>query len=113
MDIQFGQMKSKLISITLSLIGFCLAVYLYINRDGYLVRTYDSPDGEFTVEVYSYREWFVAPGDSGQGRGYVVLRNDKGKVLESRKANGVGTIDTVRWSESNVDIKLFATWDLP
>ena len=86
---------------------------IWKDAGGILVQASESPDGKYVVEVYADKEWFAVPGGSGSGSGYVTLvRKRDGEVLRKQACDGISTIDTVRWSPSEVEVKLFATWEL-
>lgn len=79
-----------------------------------IYKTFRSPDERYRVEVWRYPELYAAPGDSGGAPGFVRLVDSKsGKTIERKATEMVMLIDSVRWSSSSVDIKLFAEWSLP
>lgn len=88
------------------------AIVIATHRSS-LVRSYHSPDGRFAVEVHAYKEIFAMPGDGGSGRGFVTLRRSNGDIIEKKKSDYVGIVDSVIWREKTVDIKSFADWELP
>jgi hypothetical protein len=77
-------------------------------------RSFNSPDGRFVVTVFRDASWFAMPGQSGDSSGLVVLADKKtGRVIRRHDVDMVQRIDQLAWSSTNVDIKLFADWNLP
>ena len=77
-------------------------------------HSFSSPDGRFTVSVFRDGSLFAMPGQAGDSSGVVVLSDRKtGRIIQRRSVDMVQRIDQVLWSSTNVDIKLFADWNLP
>lgn len=86
------------------------------DKKGYkevMYKSYQSPDGRFTVEVTieeGGEDGF--PGMSGDQSGYVKLMNSTGEVLRKKHVEMVNIVDEPRWGENMVDIKFVAEWQL-
>jgi hypothetical protein len=77
-------------------------------------RTFWSPDGNFKIVVYRHPTLIAAPGGGGDAAGDVCLYAiHTGSLIEWKAIDMVQNIDQVKWSATNVDIKLFADWSLP
>ena len=81
---------------------------------GSAYRTFVSPDQRYKLVVYRSRQLFgPMPGQSGDVPGYVCLYDQRsGKVINRKWTEMVQTIDDVKWTSTNVEIKLFAEWKL-
>lgn len=107
-------MKKLLVGLLLvSLIVLCGVIWR--KESAFIYAVHESPDGRFIVRVMEYPRIFGHfPGDSGGGNGYVELIDTQAdRVVKRQSADLVMTVDTVRWEPREVDIKLFATWQLP
>jgi hypothetical protein len=65
-----------------------------------------------SVEVWVYGELYAPPGDAGSGKGFVLLKNGEGKVLEKKSTDLVIQIDEPRWFKDRVELPLFVDWIL-
>ena len=88
---------------------------IWRKESAFVYATHKSPDGGFVVRIMEYPRIFGHfPGDAGGGSGYVeLIDTGTNQVLKRQSTDMVMTIDTVRWEQHEVDIKLFASWPLP
>ena len=77
-----------------------------------LAEFYRSPLTAHAVEVWVIGELYALPGDAGSGKGFVLLKNGEGKVLEKKDVDLVIQIDVPRWFKDRVEVPLFADWIL-
>ncbi|WP_426357550.1 hypothetical protein ACPUVO_13960 [Pseudocolwellia sp. HL-MZ19] len=73
-----------------------------------------SPDKSYRIELFSYDNIFsVMPGSSaGDEAGYIRLYNKDNKLLNEKEIEMLQLVETVDWSNKQVNIKLIADWDL-
>jgi hypothetical protein len=95
-------------------VGFAFFLYSVDGRRGTEYRIFRSPDGRFSVVIYSSNRLLpIMPGQSGDPPGVVCLRDATGETLASEKVEMVQNVDQVNWSKTNVHIKFVADWKLP
>jgi hypothetical protein len=76
-------------------------------------RVFAIPNGRFEIVVYRTPMAFAMPGQSSDAPGYFQLRErNSGKVLQQRSVDMVSMVDQVEWSETNVNVRIFADWAL-
>lgn len=108
-------MKKYIFTIIILALLLISAIFYYRrDKSVILYRQFESPNDDFAIKVFMYPRRFHPPGDSGGGRGYVQLVNTRtGNILKEKETDMVMVIETVRWQEDAVNIKLFADWKLP
>jgi hypothetical protein len=78
-------------------------------------REFSSPDGRFKIVVYRFPiSLGPMPGQGSDAPGEVRLyRTDNGKLLKRTRVEMVQIVDDSAWTETNVNIKFVADWELP
>lgn len=75
-------------------------------------RTFDSPDGQYRVEIWRQPQGSMMPGQSGDAPGVARLVDRSGKTLGEAPLEMVQLADAVDWSGGHASIKLVVDWDL-
>lgn len=93
-----------------------LAIALFnCGRSTSLYKTFNSPDGQFVLEVYSFDASVLPamPGQGGDAHGVVLLKNKSGNILQKCNVEMVQLIESPEWSLDSVKVKLILDWQLP
>ena len=86
--------------------GFALRPEVY--------KEYTNPGRQYTVVIYRYPSLFAMPGQSGDGRGKIVLRrNSDGRTIGKMPLEMVQLISRVEWQPTFVDLGPVGTLPLP
>jgi len=103
-----------------ALISLAVAVLLaiavgnvWLRREELYVE-FPSPDGRFKVLVYRRPGLLaMAPGQSGDAPGRVLLVDARGNVLREAPVEMVQLIEVPEWREDAVEVRPFGDWPLP
>ena len=100
----------------MSLLGAVALAYIYtpsplLAPEPY--RSFDQPDGSYTVVVLRNPMLLALPGQSGDAPGMVQLIDRDGAILNQVPVEMVQLVDQVTWSDTTVSIRLIADWTLP
>jgi hypothetical protein len=106
-------MKLKLLSFLCFGVIASIVIAFFGKNEKELYTTYESPSGDFIIEVYRQIERGVFPGQSGDSPGFVVLKDTKGKILNRSDVEMVQLVYEPDWSEDRVRVKLLFDWELP
>jgi hypothetical protein len=74
---------------------------------------YSSPHGGYKVIVYRYPMLFSFPGGASDARGLVCLVNSDGREIRREPVQMVQLVESVKWSDTNVEIIFVFDWPLP
>jgi hypothetical protein len=106
--------------LTPTLIGLAVVVLLAIvvgsvwfQREELYVE-FPRPDGRFKILVYRRPGLLaMAPGQSGDAPGRVLLVDGRGNVLREAPVEMVQLIEVPEWREDAVEVRPFGDWPLP
>lgn len=75
---------------------------------------FPSPDGRYKVLVYRRPGLLaMAPGQSGDAPGRVLLVDSKGHVLKESPVEMVQLVEVPAWRADAVEVRPFGDWPLP
>jgi hypothetical protein len=77
-----------------------------------LYRTFERPDGLYSVEVWRQPQIFAMPGQAGDAPGTLRLLNAAGRKLAETSVEMVQLVQRVDWSGGHARIDLIVDWDL-
>ena len=106
------RLMGVVVAILIALFSLVFVIWLWLGLKPHLVAGYKSDLSGHTVEVWVYKEFFSTPGDAGSGRGFALLKDSAGEILERKETELVISIDKPRWYAERVEIPLFAEWSL-
>lgn len=98
--------KKKLLILAIPpLVSIVLATIFYTaSSPPRIINTYISPDKEFALEVWGDRQFAHYPGDRFSSSGFVIIRSNKGEMVEKFNIELVSSVDKVMWSDEEVII---------
>jgi hypothetical protein len=105
--------RARYVGAAALLAALAITGWLYLSQPGlHLYRTFESPDGNYRVEVWRQPQPFTMPGQSGDAPGVARLIDAAGNVLAEVALEMVQLVDQVDWSDGHAYITLIADWDL-
>lgn len=113
-ELAWERKMKKAFYLVLILATLLLFFYLLIpklNKVPY--AAFHSPDGQFVVEVFSYKTFFGFPGQGGDNSGIIYFKTNSGKIVDQRRVAMVGNVDEPVWLSDRVEVKFVADWLYP
>jgi len=108
--------KATILTIIIIFFVVILTITIFnCGRSTSLYQTFNSPDGQFILEVYSFDSNMLSlmPGQGGDAPGVVFLKNKSGHILQKCNVEMVQLVDSPEWNPDSVKVKLIFDWKLP